>query len=88
MINYMAVNKIDNQGDRILLYGQDESYHVIANTDVDVSIGDRIEFTSISIIISTTLDYSREFIPAFLMRSQHLRFFLLLPAINLCLSIL
>jgi len=44
VINYMTVNKIDNQGDRILLYGQDESYHVIANTDVDVSIGDRIEY--------------------------------------------
>ena len=38
------VTKIDNQGDRILLYGNEKDYYIIAGIKVQVKIGDKIEY--------------------------------------------
>jgi len=40
----MKIERIDIQHDRILLYGKDNDYHVIAPTDKSFSIGDVIEY--------------------------------------------
>ena len=41
---FINVSRVDNQGDRVLLYGKSEDYHVIAERDDEVRVGDEIEY--------------------------------------------
>lgn len=40
----MIVSKIDKQQDRTIIYGNDKNYHVIASDNIDIQIGDEIEY--------------------------------------------
>ena len=40
----LVVKKVDDQGDRIVLYGDDPQYHLIADTKAVVKVGDQVEY--------------------------------------------
>lgn len=44
MKRYLNIIRVDDQGDRVLLYGKDPAYHVIAGPEDNVQVGDEIEF--------------------------------------------
>lgn len=41
---FINVVRVDDQGDRVLLYGKSDGYHIIAEREDDVKVGDEIEF--------------------------------------------
>ena len=41
---YINVSRVDDQGDRVLLFGLDPTYHIIASRADNVQVGDEIEF--------------------------------------------
>jgi hypothetical protein len=40
----MIVTRIEDQGDRVLLYSKRADYHVIASTGCTVRVGDQIDY--------------------------------------------
>lgn len=40
----LVVTKVDDQGDRILLYGEVPGYHVIADPGCQAKVGDRVTY--------------------------------------------
>ncbi len=43
-MNQMTVREIVPESDRVLLYGTDRSYHLIAGTEDEVEVGDTVEY--------------------------------------------
>jgi hypothetical protein len=41
---FINISRVDNQGDRVLLFGKSPDYHVIASPEDGVQVGDEIEF--------------------------------------------
>jgi hypothetical protein len=44
MRKFINVSRVDDQGDRVLLYGKSPDFHVIAGPEDNVQVGDEIEF--------------------------------------------
>jgi len=44
MSKFINVSRVDDQGDRVLLYGKSPNFHVIAGPEDNVQVGDEIEF--------------------------------------------
>jgi hypothetical protein len=44
MKRYLNIIRVDDQGDRVLLYGKDPDYHIIASREDGVQVGNEIEF--------------------------------------------
>ena len=40
---YINISRIDDQGDRVLLFGKNPDYHIIASREDDVQVGNEIE---------------------------------------------
>ncbi len=45
----MVVRRIQKQADRILLYGEDERYHLIAGLRVRVKVGDTVLYRDVGV---------------------------------------
>lgn len=41
---FITISRVDDQGDRVLLFGSNPNYHIIASPKDGVKAGDEIEF--------------------------------------------
>lgn len=44
MNKFITISRVDDQGDRVLLFGKSPNYHIIAGPEDNVQVGDEIEF--------------------------------------------
>jgi len=44
MNKFINISRVDDQGDRVLLFGKSPDYHIIASPEDGVQVGDEIEF--------------------------------------------